>query len=204
MADVKLSALSGLGASPATGDEIYIRDISEAAADESKRITIADLMQNIPFPATQSASADANVLDDHEEGTWTPSLADASLSTSAEGAQAHDIQVGIYDKNGRVVHCQFRVRSTNLGDLTTTEQASIVGLPFTSKNTGNLTSSLVVGQGDTMALPNASETVAGFILNNNTHIRLQLWDSTSGSTALLISEYAVNGLLDATISYAVE
>lgn len=44
MADAKLSALTELAATPATGDEVYIRDISEAAADESKRITLANLL----------------------------------------------------------------------------------------------------------------------------------------------------------------
>jgi len=43
MADTKLSALTELAATPAVDDEVYIRDISEAAADESKRITIANL-----------------------------------------------------------------------------------------------------------------------------------------------------------------
>ncbi len=44
MADRKVSALNELAATPAVGDELYIRDISEAAADESKRITVANLM----------------------------------------------------------------------------------------------------------------------------------------------------------------
>ncbi len=44
MADDKLSALTELSATPAVDDQIYIRDISEAAADESKRITVANLM----------------------------------------------------------------------------------------------------------------------------------------------------------------
>uniref|UniRef100_A0A6H1ZTJ2 Putative tail protein n=1 Tax=viral metagenome TaxID=1070528 RepID=A0A6H1ZTJ2_9ZZZZ len=44
MADTKLSALTELAATPATDDEIYIRDVSEAAATESKRITYASLM----------------------------------------------------------------------------------------------------------------------------------------------------------------
>ncbi len=43
MADAKLSALTELAAAPATGDELYIRDISEAASAESKRITIVNL-----------------------------------------------------------------------------------------------------------------------------------------------------------------
>jgi len=44
MADTKLSALVELAATPADADEVYIRDVSEAAADESKKITVANLM----------------------------------------------------------------------------------------------------------------------------------------------------------------
>src|SRR5262245_1079228 len=28
----------------------------------------------LPFPALQNSSADANTLDDYEEGTWTPTI----------------------------------------------------------------------------------------------------------------------------------
>lgn len=44
MADAKLSALVELAATPAVDDEVYIRDVSEASADESKRITMANLL----------------------------------------------------------------------------------------------------------------------------------------------------------------
>jgi len=53
MADTKLSALTELAATPAVDDELYIRDVSEAAADESKRITMANLV-NAPI-TTHSA-----------------------------------------------------------------------------------------------------------------------------------------------------
>lgn len=43
MADTKLSALTELAAAPAVGDEMYIRDISEAASAESKRILMSSL-----------------------------------------------------------------------------------------------------------------------------------------------------------------
>lgn len=44
MADTKLSALTELAATPASDDEVYIRDVSEATPSESKRITITNLM----------------------------------------------------------------------------------------------------------------------------------------------------------------
>ncbi len=49
MADAKLSALVELAVAPATNDEIYIRDVSEAAANESKRITVANFMAALGF-----------------------------------------------------------------------------------------------------------------------------------------------------------
>ncbi len=44
MADTKLSALTELAATPANDDEVYIRDVSEAASAESKRITVTNLL----------------------------------------------------------------------------------------------------------------------------------------------------------------
>jgi hypothetical protein len=47
MADTKLSALTELAAAPASDDELYIRDVSEAAAAESKRITVANMLGSV-------------------------------------------------------------------------------------------------------------------------------------------------------------
>jgi hypothetical protein len=75
----------------------------------------------IAFPATQSASSDANTLDDYEEGTWTPtdnSGAGLSFTTSAT-----------YVKVGQIViaYCQINYPSTANGN-----GAAIAGLPFTT------------------------------------------------------------------------
>ncbi len=67
MADNKLSALTELAATPAVDDEVYIRDVSEAAADESKRITIANLLPSAVAGAT--AGNLIVVSDDAEEST---------------------------------------------------------------------------------------------------------------------------------------
>ena len=44
MPDTRLSALTELAATPASTDEVYIRDVSESASAESKRITLANLL----------------------------------------------------------------------------------------------------------------------------------------------------------------
>jgi len=59
MPDTKLSALTELAASPASDDEVYIRDISVAAENESKKITIANLLGSLPA-TTLTGAIDGN------------------------------------------------------------------------------------------------------------------------------------------------
>lgn len=79
MADTKLSALTELAATPANDDEVYIRDVSEIAADESKRITITNLMGAVHYarltvlyfrenPATGTMTT-PSALNDDDMGT---------------------------------------------------------------------------------------------------------------------------------------
>ena len=80
----------------------------------------------ITFPATQSASSDANTLDDYEEGTWTPSLAGQSGSLTAYTSG------GYYVKIGSVVTIYGWVRITTAG--TAAGYANVFSLPFSIAN----------------------------------------------------------------------
>ena len=84
----------------------------------------------ITFPATQSASSDANTLDDYEEGTWTPLL--ESDGGSAAG-KTYSSQSGQYTKIGNVVYFTFYVAFTNAGSNNSNE-ANLRGLPFSATN----------------------------------------------------------------------
>jgi hypothetical protein len=76
----------------------------------------------ITFPATQSASTDANTLDDYEEGTWTPTVTSGSGSITTYTASA------TYTKIGRVVCLNIRVTLTTVG--TAGGYLRITNLPF--------------------------------------------------------------------------
>ena len=88
-------------------------------------------VNGVQFPATQSASADANCLDDYEEGTWTPTVA----GDTTAGSYTYSTQSGAYTKIGGVVTAHFTLTA-----ITTSSAGSgsikIAGLPFTSAGSG--------------------------------------------------------------------
>ena len=79
----------------------------------------------IKFPATQNASADANTLDDYEEGTWTPTFGGATDPTGV----TYDGRSGSYTKVGRLVTVHFIMGFTTYTGGSGALQ--VRGLPFT-------------------------------------------------------------------------
>jgi len=85
----------------------------------------------ITFPATQSASSNANTLDDYEEGTFTPTATGASTA----GTTTYTVQAGFYTKIGRQVTVSIKL---GYSAMTGTGTVNIGNLPFTSANTTSL------------------------------------------------------------------
>ena len=82
-------------------------------------------LNGITFPATQVASADANTLDDYEEGTWTPNQGSGLTVVGTFSSS------GTYTKIGRVVLVIGTVQSTT--SISTSGLATISSnLPFSS------------------------------------------------------------------------
>ena len=80
----------------------------------------------ITFPATQSASTDANTLDDYEEGTWTP------VVTSSSGTLTSYTSSGKYTKIGGSVTVSFTAAIVTTGTASGTMR--IDSFPFTDGN----------------------------------------------------------------------
>lgn len=78
----------------------------------------------ISFPATQSASSDANTLDDYEEGTWTPVMALTSGTINSQTC------TGQYTKVGRLVVLTFQIAF----NVTSASGPTFSGLPFSIGN----------------------------------------------------------------------
>ena len=131
----------------------------------------------ITFPATQSASTDANTLDDYEEGTWTP--------TDASGAGLTvSITYATYTKIGNTVFARAYV------DYPANVSAAnaILTLPFTSANT-------VIGSGlsstaSNMACCLSTAGLAQITFRNSTFVNITN-ASLSGATILFSVSYTV-------------
>ena len=106
----------------------------------------------VSFPATQSASSDANTLDDYEEGTWTPSLG---------GSTTYLAQAGTYTKIGRVVNFKGVLYINAIGTGSTTQ---ITGLPFTSAGNGGAVCAAPSYGGIATAISSMNANVAGTII----------------------------------------
>ena len=112
--------LAATGASTFTGTGKFATTIGVGNATPSASGS------GITFPATQSASSDANTLDDYEEGTWTPVI------TPGAGSITSYTSSGTYTKVGRTVMCTITFSITNNG--TGSGGCILTGIPFTLVN----------------------------------------------------------------------
>ncbi len=124
------------------GSETMIKAISDGAVeiyhDGTKQCETS--ANGLAFPAgkgidfsaqtatsVSGASATAEVLDHYEEGTWTPSFLNVTVT-------GYGHQSGTYTRIGRAVHCQFQISVDSGLDTSDTSAISIGGLPFSGNS----------------------------------------------------------------------
>lgn len=109
-------------------------------------------------------TADANALDDYEEGTWTP-----AGSASSGTAPSFSASSGTYTKIGRLVTIHASCTNVTAGG-TSNAQVQVTGLPFTPDvqdgfgacNFGQVTIGSAIG---VVAVADASEDRIVFMMN---------------------------------------
>ena len=122
----------------------------------------------ITFPATQSASTNANTLDDYEEGTWTPSFFPVS------GSATYTSQIGNYVKIGRQVTVTFYI-GVNVSSLLTAQY--LAGLPFTGSDTNYAGISFSYWDGGLSTYNN----IIGLIAATSTQIQLRVTSAAASA-----------------------
>jgi hypothetical protein len=140
----------------------------------------------IKFPATQVTSADANTLDDYEEGTFTPVLRFGGASTGI----TYSVQTGSYTKVGREVHGEIEIRLTSKGSSTGT--GDLTGLPFTC---ATLTAAVLTPDAMAAAVTNPraliiNATAQIFIYNFAAGAITALTDASFTNTSILFIQFS--------------
>jgi hypothetical protein len=156
-------------------NKMFSVNLSTGAVRGRSTISVGDVTPattgaGITFPASQSASSDANTLDDYEEGTYTPSITFGNATTG----QSYSVQTGRYTKIGRICQVQAQLIFTNKGTATGTAR---VTLPFTAAGAGAAASLyfVTVTHGGFMQ---------GFTVSGDTAVQLQ-YNSDAGGTSNL-------------------
>jgi hypothetical protein len=145
----------------------------------------------ITFPATQSASSDANTLDDYEEGTWTPTLTGGTTNPTV----TYGTRTGAYTKIGNVVTLFLRLSTTAISGGS--GSARIDGLPFASSNTYR--NGGAVGYVSNVTF-GAGYTQSGLYNNpSQTHLVFTVSGTGTGAAEVVVS--ALGATLDVTVTY---
>jgi hypothetical protein len=128
----------------------------------------------ITFPATQSASTDANTLDDYEEGTWTPTdQSGAGLSLT--------INYATYTKVGRQVAINAYITYPSTASGAT---AFLGGLPFT----------VAAGNYSSLTIANNSGTALS-MYGNSAATTIVIGLATNYSSSVTNASLSLKGLL---------
>lgn len=160
------------------------------------KITLSSSELNVSTGISIGAGID--LLDNYEEGTFTPELWDDSGSGSEGQTYNSPGQDGYYTRIGNMVHINIHLSVNSLGTLSGGQGARIGGLPFA--NTASHISAIYVGNAASLNIT-AGYAVSGSIAASASVIDLQIWDGTTGTSALTITELSAGGTLIIQGSY---
>ena len=132
---------------------------------------------------TNNAGATSSVLDDYEEGSFTPSY---NTTNSNIGSVTYDARSGRYIKVGRLCFITIRLRTDNISSVGS-GTIRITGLPFTHLNSANgravsnnlFTSNWTGNNSPTQVL----------IQNNTTYMNLYQKDYNNDTASLPVSAW---------------
>jgi len=82
----------------------------------------------------------ANYLDDYEEGTWTPTISDAS--SGGNTATAYSVRSGKYVKVGNQITVNCYVTNFNTTGMTSSNGIYIQGFPFATDSSTQMTAAV--------------------------------------------------------------
>ena len=165
------TAASGSGDASASLSEVL-----KLQADKNVKVTDGDLVigtsgHGIDFSATSDATGKTSeLLDDYEEGTWTP-----TLNTGDFGVASYSTRYARYTKIGRAVHIVMYIMLSNKGS--NSGNLKLWGLPFLSASSPAYNSLAVWST--SMEVPGARSVIA-YVNPGSIYCAIQRYNDSSG------------------------
>jgi len=150
----------------------------------------------IDFSATgDGAGTDSSeLLDDYEEGAWTPTYRQGSNNPAA-----YATQYGYYTKVGGVVHASGYLTVNGLASMSGT--LVISGLPYTIQNLTSGFSSVNIGYYENLNLPTDNTSVMGYADANTVDLNLRIGNNTASSASMTAAQLSANGGMIFSVTY---
>lgn len=140
-------------------------------------LVIGTAGKGIDFSANANAAGmTSEVLNDYEEGTWTPEF---SRETLGNLSVTYSSRSGTYTKIGNVVSIRFRMRISTISYTTGSGAFVIDGLPFASNNPGDDHTGVSVAGYENLPI-GSTEQLINIIDDNSTRIRLLKSQNSAG------------------------
>ena len=175
----------------------YTRDFTVGADGDVNVLTgnlvIGTAGKGIWFETNPNAAGmTSELLDDYEEGTWTPVLSDGTnnATTNANG-WTH----GTYVKVGIMVWLQCTMNTSSLGSVS--GAIRITGLPFASVAT-YINPIFVFGSQMNLT---AQDSVTGRIIYGESCMHLATWDGAGGASSMQATEWSDDGYANISAMY---
>ena len=163
-----------------TGDATFANDV----------IVTGDIImaagKGIDFSANaNSAGMTSELLDDYEEGTWTPVISDGTNTATMVASTNR------YTKVGRLVTFTGRCRTSSLTGSGTVSGTTIVitGLPFICTSDYGFVD---FGFGNNLNIV-AGTAMSGTVQVSTDDIRLRTWDLADGTSNITATEWSATG-----------
>jgi hypothetical protein len=155
--------------------------------------------KGIDFSATANSAGTmtSELLNDYEEGTWTPVITDLTNDATMDGTYTR----GSYIKIGKQVTVRGYILTTSLGSVT--GNVKIKGLPFT--NGGGFAS---LG-GGSIGTASGLNITAGHSVHISTplgsnHLGINVGDDAGGTTEMTAAEWSADGQVQMLATYFVD
>lgn len=169
-------AISSLPTGTATGGDIFVGNQSGT---------------------TKALSLGLDAMSDYEQGTFTPTL----YGTTTAGTTTYTVQLGDYEKVGRLIYCTFTLIWTN---ATGTGEAQVGGLPYTPLAlSGTKRHAFSASYYNGLTLP-SGKILKGYVQDSQAYINLfNIDNTTAGDFTDLQSEMTTSGELYGSMTYLV-